>query len=85
MWRLVRARWLRRAGAAVRWWRSSLQVRARKAVVRKGRENYLCLLNYQEAAQAAQLGNGDLIGLGLAARWIRATRDGDKAELMESW
>jgi ATP-dependent DNA helicase DinG len=53
------------------------QVRARKAVVRKGRENYLCLLNYQEAAQAAQLGNGDLIGLGLAARWIRATRDGD--------
>jgi ATP-dependent DNA helicase DinG len=52
-------------------------VRARKAVVRKGRENYLCLLNFQEAVQAAQLGNGDLIGLALAARWIRATRDGD--------
>jgi ATP-dependent DNA helicase DinG len=52
-------------------------VRARKAVVRKGRENYLCLLNFQEAVQAAQLGNGDLIGLGLAARWVRATRDGD--------
>ena len=52
-------------------------VRARKAVVRKGRENYLCLLNLQEAVQAAQLGNGDLIGLGLAARWARATRDGD--------
>jgi ATP-dependent DNA helicase DinG len=52
-------------------------VRARKAVVRKGRENYLCLLNFQEAAQAAQLGNGDLIGLGLTARWARATRDGD--------
>ena len=51
--------------------------RARKAVVRKGRENYLCLLNFQEAAQAAQLGNGDLIGLALTARWIRATRDGD--------
>jgi ATP-dependent DNA helicase DinG len=51
--------------------------RARKAVVRKGRENYLCLLNFQEAVQAAQLGNGDLIGLALAARWIRATRDGD--------
>ncbi|MDB5459773.1 MAG: hypothetical protein JWO72_1514, partial [Caulobacteraceae bacterium] len=29
--------------------------RARKAVVRKGRENYLCLLNFQEAVQAAQL------------------------------
>ena len=27
VWRLVRARWLRRAGSAVRWWRSSLQVR----------------------------------------------------------
>jgi len=52
-------------------------IRARKAVVRKGRENYLCLLNLQDAVQAAQLGNGDLIGLGLAARWVRATRDGD--------
>ena len=51
--------------------------RARRAVVRKGRENYLCLLNYQEAANAAQLGAGDLIGLMLTARWIRATRDGD--------
>jgi ATP-dependent DNA helicase DinG len=53
------------------------EVRARKAVVRKGRENYLCLLNYQDAAQAAQLGNGDLVGAGLIARWLRATRDGD--------
>ena len=52
-------------------------IRARKAVVRKGRENYLCLLNLQDQMQAAQLGNGDLIGLGLAARWVRATRDGD--------
>ena len=51
--------------------------RARKAVVRKGRENYLCLLNYQEAVNAAQLGGGDAIGLALAARWIRASRDGD--------
>jgi ATP-dependent DNA helicase DinG len=53
------------------------KLRARKAVVRKGRENYLCLLNFQDAVNAAQLGNGDLIGLGLAARWARATRDGD--------
>ncbi|MDB5431744.1 MAG: helicase [Caulobacter sp.] len=52
-------------------------VRARKAVVRKGRENYLCLLNFQEQVQGAQLGTGDLVGLGLAARWVRATRDGD--------
>jgi ATP-dependent DNA helicase DinG len=52
-------------------------VRARKAVVRKGRENYLCLLNFQDAVNAAQLGAQDLVGLGLVARWIRATRDGD--------
>jgi ATP-dependent DNA helicase DinG len=53
------------------------KVRAKKAVVRKGRENYLCLLNFQEAVNAAQLGGGDLVGMGLAARWARATRDGD--------
>jgi ATP-dependent DNA helicase DinG len=53
------------------------EVRARKAVVRKGRENYLCLLNLQDAVNAAQLGNGDLVGVALAARWARATRDGD--------
>src|SRR5580658_9833305 len=51
--------------------------RAKKAVVRKGRENYLCLLNFQEQVNAAQLGNGDLIGMALAARWARASRDGD--------
>ena len=53
------------------------QVRARKAVVRKGRENYLCLLNFQDSVNSAQLGNGDLVGLGLTARWARVTRDGD--------
>jgi ATP-dependent DNA helicase DinG len=53
------------------------KVRAKKAVVRKGRENYLCLLNFQEMANQAQLGAGDLVGMGLAARWARATRDGD--------
>jgi ATP-dependent DNA helicase DinG len=53
------------------------ETRARKAVVRKGRENYLCLYNLQDVAQGAQLGAGDLIGAGLVARWVRATRDGD--------
>nr|WP_269716579.1 ATP-dependent DNA helicase [Caulobacter sp. NIBR2454] len=52
-------------------------VRAKKAVVRKGRENYLCLLNFQEQSNSGQLGASDLIGLGLTARWIRASRDGD--------
>ena len=52
-------------------------VHAVKAVIRKGRENYICLLNFQEQVQAAQMGNGDLIGLALAGRWVRATGDGD--------
>jgi ATP-dependent DNA helicase DinG len=52
-------------------------VRARKAVVRKGRENYLCLLNLQDQVNAAMTGAGDLIGTALAARWARASRDGD--------
>ena len=52
-------------------------VRARKAVVRKGRENYACLLNLQETVTSAQMGAGDLIGAALVARWARATRDGD--------
>lgn len=52
-------------------------VRVRKAVVRKGRENYLCLLNLKEMVQTAQMGGGDLIGMGLVSRWARATRDGD--------
>ena len=51
--------------------------RRKKAVVRKGRENYLCLLNLQEMVQAAQLGTGDLIGLALASRWAMHSRDGD--------
>ncbi len=51
--------------------------RRKKTVVRKGRENYLCLLNLQDMVQAAQLGNGDLIGLALTSRWALHTRDGD--------
>jgi ATP-dependent DNA helicase DinG len=52
-------------------------IRARKAVVRKGRENYLCLLNLQDFANTSALGAGDLVGAGLVSRWVRATRDGD--------
>ena len=51
--------------------------RRKKAVIRKGRENYLCVLNLQDMVQAAQLGNGDLIGLALAGRWALHSRDGD--------
>lgn len=50
----------------------------RRVVVRKGRENYLCLLNYAEQARAVALKGGDTAtGLGLMARWAGATRDGD--------
>ncbi len=49
----------------------------RKVVVRKGRENYLCLLNLQEATGRAQTAPQNAVGLGLLARWVLATRDGD--------
>ena len=50
----------------------------RKVVVRKGRENYLCLLNFDEAiADLAPGRGGDAIALGLMARWAAASRDGD--------
>ena len=52
-----------------------LNEKNRKVVVRKGRENYLCLLNFEEAA--LRLGPGDAVALGLMARWARASRDGD--------
>ncbi len=52
--------------------------KAERVVIRKGRENYLCLLNYEEAtARIPQRGVEDAVPLGLMARWIKATRDGD--------
>ena len=50
-----------------------------KTVIRKGRENYLCLLNYEEAARGLATRPGDAVALGLVARWAIATRDGDIA------
>ncbi len=51
--------------------------RRRRVVVRKGRENYLCLLNLQEQVGAAS--GAGLVALGLVARWALATTDGDVA------
>ena len=52
--------------------------RDEKAVVRKGRENYLCLLNFEDAARRNLLGQGQrLVALALIARWISASADGD--------
>ncbi|MGE0665027.1 MAG: ATP-dependent DNA helicase [Sphingomonadales bacterium] len=51
--------------------------KARKVVVRKGRENYLCLLNLEEAVGRAQLTPENLVRLALVVRWARYSRDGD--------
>ncbi len=65
------------------------RIKAQKAVIRKGRENYLCLLNFEDAARgalgaaptlegvAADRESPALVALGLLARWVSATRDGD--------
>jgi len=51
--------------------------RRRRVVVRKGRENYLCLLNLQEQV-SAPLGGG-IVAIALVARWALATTEGDIA------
>lgn len=51
--------------------------KADRVVVRKGRENLVCLLNYEEAVGRVPARTDDAISLGLVARWLLATRDGD--------
>ncbi|MFZ9077830.1 MAG: ATP-dependent DNA helicase [Alphaproteobacteria bacterium] len=46
-------------------------------VIRKGRENYLCLLNFDESARSVRRYPEDAVGLALMARWASASRDGD--------
>ena len=55
--------------------------RRRRVVVRKGRENYLCLLNLEDRVNSLAGANGSagLVSLGLLARWSMATADGDIA------
>jgi ATP-dependent DNA helicase DinG len=48
-----------------------------RVVVRKGRENYLCLLNLEEAVRSVAMRASDAVALGLMARWAGRTRDGD--------
>src|SRR5690606_17603901 len=45
-------------------------------VVRKGRENYLCLLNLEDAIQGGFAGRAAILAQ-LVARWAAFTRDGD--------
>lgn len=48
----------------------------RPVVVRKGRENYLCLLNLEDALQGGFNGRAAILAQ-LVARWAAYTRDGD--------
>ncbi len=53
-------------------------IKEERVVVRKGRENYLCLMNYEEQVQRVEQGGSrSLFGLILTARWIRASRAGE--------
>ncbi|PPR73201.1 MAG: hypothetical protein CFH05_01209 [Alphaproteobacteria bacterium MarineAlpha3_Bin4] len=49
-----------------------------RVVIRKGRENYFCVLNFEEALRRLPTHGGvQMAALGLMARWALATRDGD--------
>jgi ATP-dependent DNA helicase DinG len=50
--------------------------RARKIVVRKGRENYVCLLNLEDALQGVFAGRAAILAQ-LVGRWAAYTKDGD--------
>jgi ATP-dependent DNA helicase DinG len=50
--------------------------RKTKVVVRKGRENYLCLLNLEDALQGGFAGRAAILAQ-LVARWAAYTKDGD--------
>jgi ATP-dependent DNA helicase DinG len=50
--------------------------RRKRVVVRKGRENYLCLLNLEDALQGGFAGRAAILAL-LVARWAAFTKDGD--------
>jgi ATP-dependent DNA helicase DinG len=53
-------------------------LKTRNVVIRKGRENFICLLNYEDALGAAMGWPGRPAGhLGLIARWITASEAGD--------
>ena len=49
--------------------------RRKRVVVRKGRENYLCLLNMEDAVSAAA--PAIVVAMGLMSRWALVTNDGD--------
>ncbi|MDT9599416.1 ATP-dependent DNA helicase [Sphingosinicella rhizophila] len=52
------------------------EIRKRKIVIRKGRENYLCLLNLEDALQGGFAGRAAILAQ-LVARWATYSKDGD--------
>ena len=61
-------------------------VRADKAVTRKGRENYLCLLNLEEAVgRIGTMRRREVVALSLLLRWAMATEDGDLGGDFPAW
>ncbi|MCD8571165.1 MAG: hypothetical protein LRY76_06545 [Alphaproteobacteria bacterium] len=54
-------------------------LKALKVAVRKGRENYLCLLNLEDFTAGAALSRypGHAVAAGIMARWAAASKDGD--------
>ncbi len=50
-----------------------------RSAIRKGRENYLCLLNFEESAAASGLARYpyQAVAAGLMTRWVQASPDGD--------
>ncbi len=50
--------------------------RARRIVIRKGRENYLCLLNLEDALQGGFAGRAAILAQ-LVGRWAAYSKDGD--------
>lgn len=55
------------------------ELKKSKVAVRKGRENYLCMLNFDDLATGAALAKhpDQAVAAGLMARWIEASNDGD--------
>lgn len=51
--------------------------KAARVVIRKGRENYLCLLNLEETVRALPVAPQAAVASGLMIRWTGRSRDGD--------
>jgi ATP-dependent DNA helicase DinG len=55
------------------------ETKQRKVAIRKGRENYLCLLNLEDMVGASAMAKtpAQAIAAGIMSRWAETTRDGD--------